>query len=72
MLLNVFLDRYLSQDPICFLRLMGQQCKCSAFYSLVLYSQIYYLPFVWLNPKMYDIRKATWHKYRNAVESEAQ
>lgn len=72
MLLYVFLDRCLSQDLICFLRLMGQQCKTSEFYFLVVYAQIYYFPFVWLNPKIYDIGKATWHKYRNAVQSEAQ
>lgn len=63
---------FLSQDLICFLRLMGQQYKTSAFYSLVLYTQIYYFPFVWLNAKIYDVGKATWHKYRNAVQSEAQ
>lgn len=72
MLLSVFLDHCLSQDLICFLRLMGQQYKISAFYSLVLYALIYYFPFVWLNRKIYDIGKGTWHKYRNAVQSEAQ
>lgn len=67
MLLNVFLDHCSSQDLIYFLRLMGQQYKTSAFYYLVLYAPIYYFPFVWLNPKIYDIGKATWQKYRNSV-----
>lgn len=72
MLLHVFLDHCLSQDLICFIRLMGQQYKTPAFYSLVLYYQIYYFLFVWLNPKIYDTGKVTWHKYRDTVQSEAQ